>query len=181
VVGRHAEVVCIDRVRRSGAELVAALEHAGGSLARSHGVGLRAGVSTICDGMAAVARGYEEARQALAMTRPSGGVVFLGDVSLADFLVSRSEGTVRRIMPAWARSLLVEDERQQGVLVATVTAYLDADLNLSRAAERLCVHHNTVQYRLKKVAALTGKNVRRFHDLVEILTAIRLARSSPDP
>jgi DNA-binding PucR family transcriptional regulator len=49
-----------------------------------------------------------------------------------------------------------------------------ADLSVERAARALFVHPNTVRYRLRRLAKLTGLDVARFYDLVELLTAIRL-------
>ena len=44
-------------------------------------------------------------------------------------------------------------------------------------AQRLTVHPNTVHYRLGRVATLTGRDPRRFDDLAELLTALRLLGS----
>jgi DNA-binding PucR family transcriptional regulator len=44
------------------------------------------------------------------------------------------------------------------------------------AAERLCVHPNTVSYRLEKIHRLVGRDPTRFSDLHEIVTWTRLLR-----
>jgi DNA-binding PucR family transcriptional regulator len=61
--------------------------------------------------------------------------------------------------------------------VQTLRAYADSGLNVSRTAQRLTVHPNTVHYRLGRVATITGQDPRRFDDLAELLTALRLLAS----
>ena len=42
------------------------------------------------------------------------------------------------------------------------------------AAERLQVHPNTAQYRLRRIEERTGRNPRRIADLLDLLVAIAL-------
>ncbi|MEJ1938256.1 helix-turn-helix domain-containing protein, partial [Nostoc sp. NIES-2111] len=61
-----------------------------------------------------------------------------------------------------------------------------SDLNAKVAAERLHVHVNTAYYRLDRIAARTGRDMRKLADIQELLIAIRLLlgrrpeRISPD-
>ena len=52
--------------------------------------------------------------------------------------------------------------------VATVHAFAQADLNVSRAAATLHGHPDTVRYRLERIAAETGHDPRTFRGLVEL-------------
>jgi DNA-binding PucR family transcriptional regulator len=70
---------------------------------------------------------------------------------------------------------------QDGTLAATLRAYADCDMNVARAAERLVVHPNTVHYRLRRAAETTGRDPRRFGELLELLLALRLGESSNNP
>jgi sugar diacid utilization regulator len=179
VVPRHDEIVAIlpVYVRRGPAEIRDALERAAEVLLRSHRVRLRAGVSSVCEGLSELGRGYGEAAGAL---RHAGGgthqadaaVVAFQDIALADYLASAADDTARRLIPAGTRRLLEGDP--SGTLAETLRAYAACDLNVARTAERLTVHPNTVHYRLGRVAALTGRDPRRFEDLSEMLTALRL-------
>jgi sugar diacid utilization regulator len=176
VVPRHDEVVAIlpVYVRRGPTEIRAALEQAAGALFRSQRVRLRAGVSSVCDGLSELARGYGEAARALRHAGDDAAVVALQDVALLDYLASDADDTARRLIPAGARQLAEADRDQSGALVRTLRAYADCDLNVARTAQRLTVHPNTVHYRLGRVATLTGRDPRRFDDLSELLTALRL-------
>ena len=50
----------------------------------------------------------------------------------------------------------------------TVHAFAAADLNVTRAADALHVHPNTVRYRLDRIAGETGIDPRTFAGLVEL-------------
>jgi sugar diacid utilization regulator len=179
VVPRHEEVVAVlpVYVRRGPVELRAALERAAGTLARTHRVRLRAGLSSVCSGLSELGRGYGEAGRALRHAGDEPAVVGLQDIALLDYLASSADDTARRLVPAGARRLLEADGNRAGTLVETLRAYAACDLNVARAAQRLTVHPNTVHYRLGRVATLTGRDPRRFDDLTELLTALRLLGS----
>jgi sugar diacid utilization regulator len=79
------------------------------------------------------------------------------------------------------RTFLDEDRARGDALTQTIRAVAAADLNLRVAAERLQVHPNTAQYRLRRIEERTGRNPRRIADLLELLVAIALddARGAP--
>jgi sugar diacid utilization regulator len=183
VVPRHGEVTAVlpVYVRRGPRDLSAALGLAAERLQRSHGVELRAGVSAVCSGLGEVARAYAEARGALRHAPPVGAVA-LEEVRLFDYLAERADAGAERLVTAAVQRLAEADMRQAGALASTLRAYADCDLNVARTAERLVVHPNTVHYRLRRVADLSGRDPRRFDDLVELLTSLKLlARDAPSP
>lgn len=176
VVARHGEVLAVMPVyvRRGPSAIAAELGRMAEGLARSHGVGLRAGVSSVCAGLADIPRGYSEAHSAWRQAGPDAPVVALAEIPLFDHLAAGADEAARRLILARTAALAQADARQGGALAATLRAYADADLNVARAAQRLVVHPNTVHYRLRRVEALTGRDPRRFADLVELIAALRL-------
>ena len=86
----------------------------------------------------------------------------------------RADDTARWLVDARLRAFLDEDRARGGVLIATVRAFADANLNLRLAAGRLQVHPNTAQYRLRRIEERTGRNPRRIADLLDLLVAIEL-------
>jgi DNA-binding PucR family transcriptional regulator len=67
------------------------------------------------------------------------------------------------------------------LLVDTLDAYLDVGGVLEACARRLFVHPNTVRYRLRRVAELTGRAPSDPRDALVLRVALavgRLARSS---
>ena len=175
VVPRHDEVVAIlpVYVRRGPPEIRGALERALETLARTHGVVARAGVSSVCSGLSELARGYGEAGRALRHAGADSPVVALQDIGLLDYLAAGADDTAERLVPAGARRLLA-DGGKAGSLTQTLRAYAACDLNVARTADTLTVHPNTVHYRLSRIATMTGRDPRRFDDLTELLTALRL-------
>src|SRR6266545_4182677 len=103
-----------------------------------------------------------------------GGVVALPRLSPFDYLALRADETARWLVDARLRAFLDEDRARGGVLIDTVRAFADASLNLRLAAERLQVHPNTAQYRLRRIEQRSGRNPRRMADLLDLLVAIRL-------
>ena len=59
-------------------------------------------------------------------------------------------------------------------LLQTLKVFLDQDCVSSQAAERLAVHRNTLAYRLDKIQALTGLDLHRFDEAVQLRLALLL-------
>jgi DNA-binding PucR family transcriptional regulator len=115
-----------------------------------------------------------EARTALESVAGGDGVVALPRLSPFDYLALRADETARWLVDPRLRAFLDEDRARGGVLIDTVRAFADASLNLRLAAERLQVHPNTAQYRLRRIEQRSGRNPRRMADLLDLLVAIRL-------
>ena len=84
------------------------------------------------------------------------------------------DGTARRLVNPRLRAFLDEDRERGRVLTATIQALAAADLNVRLAAERLQVHPNTAQYRVRRIEERTGRNPRHIADLLDLLVAIAL-------
>ena len=66
-------------------------------------------------------------------------------------------------------------------LVQTVGAYIDSGFNLTRSSEVLHVHPNTVMYRLRRVAELSGRDPHDPDDLLILFLALKVAELNPPP
>ena len=175
VVVRQGEIVAVPAIGASGdvAETCACLEAAHERL-RLAGMPLAMGIGTVADGVAELPRAYAEARAALEGVDDDGGVAALPRLSPFGYLALRAEDTARRLVDPRVRTFLDEDRARGGVLTATIRAFADADLNMRLAAERLQIHPNTAQYRLRRIEERTGRSPRRFADLFDLLVAISL-------
>jgi sugar diacid utilization regulator len=58
------------------------------------------------------------------------------------------------------------DKKHGTELVTTLQIYLQENGNSIQAAKKLFIHKNTLIYRLKKLEAITGKNVDKMHDRI---------------
>lgn len=65
-------------------------------------------------------------------------------------------------------------------LLATLTAYLEAG-NAVAAAERCHVHAQTLRYRLRRIAKLTGRDLDQGWHRFALYTAVRAAAIGPNP
>jgi hypothetical protein len=137
------------------------------------------GISTLHDRLADVPAAYTEACLAVEPLRETGGVLALGGLGVADYLILRAgDKTAWRLVPPAVRCFIEDDLDQGGVLSDTLLAYVASDLSVKLAAERLYVHPNTAHYRLSRIEERTGLSVRRLADVLLLMIAIRLQRRS---
>ncbi|MFD1815872.1 PucR family transcriptional regulator [Rhodococcus gannanensis] len=120
-----------------------------------------------------VPQAYVHAQEILDVARRYGhssGTVGLRDVALEYQLTRPTSAS-----PVLA-ALLSPLDAHPGVL-ETLEAYLDAGCDRAAVADALHVHPNTVVYRLRKVAALTGLDVSSAPDVVRLVAALAARRS----
>jgi len=128
---------------------------------------LAAGISLPVAALEQLPRAHLEARRALALA-PAGGVLRLADLSLFDYLLAGADDTAQRLGPEGL-------DRVEAPLRETLLAYAGCDLNVGATARRLHLHPNTVHYRLRSIERLTGRDVRRLGDVIDLVAAVRLA------
>jgi DNA-binding PucR family transcriptional regulator len=88
--------------------------------------------------------------------------------------VARADETALRIIPSSARQLARSPHTDHRLLVDTLLACADAELNIAATSEALSVHPNTVNYRLRKMGQRLGRDLSRFSELVEVLAWFRV-------
>lgn len=76
--------------------------------------------------------------------------------------------------------LLDHDREHRTDLITTLTAYLACSGSWSRCAAELHLHVNTVRYRIERIEAMTGRDLRRLDDQTDLLLALRLP-AAPTP
>jgi PucR-like helix-turn-helix protein len=173
-VARRGEIVLVRAVGEDErAAPAAALARACGRLQETRGLTLGVGVSTVQD-VAGLGGAYREASLALGRMAGTGGVLSLPDLSAFEFLTLRDSDVARRLIAPEVERFVREDRESGGMLIRTLLAYVEADLNVKAAAEKLLIHVNTAHHRLGRIEEKTGRNLRRVPDLVDLLIAIRL-------
>ncbi|AUG81703.1 transcriptional regulator [Kitasatospora sp. MMS16-BH015] len=116
-------------------------------------------------GVAAAARLVGEIRELAAGAGRGPGLHLLDDV-LLEYQLSRP-GPARDRLAARLTPLLQRPE-----LLDTLRAFLGAGLDRRQAAARLQVHPNTVDYRLRRAAELTGLDAARGPDQLTLRAAL---------
>jgi sugar diacid utilization regulator len=178
-VARREEIVVVCAIGEREAQVLAApLQRAWNRLA-DDGTVLAIGVSTPQSASTGLGAAYRDALAAIELLPADGGVLFLPDVRLFDFLTMRPDETALRLVRPHIRRFVEEDAAGGGALIKTLLEYVAADMNARVAAERLFVHVNTAYQRLERIAEKTGLDLRRFADVQELLAAIKLLRAKP--
>ncbi|WP_446034334.1 PucR family transcriptional regulator, partial [Streptomyces olivaceus] len=137
--------------------------------------GLRIGVGSPVDGLAAVGDARRLADTALEICPEAGGTVRLADQLPAALVVSSPE-LGRALAERVLGPLLRLEPADREVLLDTLTTWLDCDGSAQRAGERLYCHRNTVLNRLRRCEQLTGRSLSRPADVVEISLSLTTRR-----
>jgi hypothetical protein len=141
--------------------------------------GMRVGIGSAVEGLAAVGEARRLADTALRLCPEPGGTVRLTDhlpealvvscPELGALLVERAFGPLAHLEPADAE-----------VLVETLAAWIACDGSAQRAGKRLFCHRNTVLNRLRRYEQLTGRFLSRPADLIETALALTARRLLAD-
>jgi GAF domain-containing protein len=137
------------------------------------------GISSVCRGQDAFADGFAEAQQALLGTivlRGGPAVLTYEDLGAYKYLLRVAvDGGIRdATVDAVAR--LAEYDAQRGAqLVATLEEFLRRHGNISATSEALFVHPNTLRQRLRRIAELSGLDLRK-DDWLMIEIAVKMVK-----
>lgn len=138
---------------------------------------IRMGVSQPMTRAAQGRAAYREALYAAALAHDGKRIVCIANVPLSDLAIERGDLDIRRLLPAWLPRWRELPDAARSDLEKTLTAFADSNLHVRAAAEIIGVHPNTIGFRLTKIEDITGLSPRRYHDLTEIRTALRLAEA----
>lgn len=133
-------------------------------------------------GRRAIATAYAEAREAVDIAVGmgiQGRAVTLDDV-LVDHMV-RSSPHAQRILRDTLQPLIDYDRDHRAELLPTLRAYVDSGANLTRSAAVLTVHANTVVYRLRRIATVSGRDPTLMHDLQILFLALKVQELTSSP
>jgi DNA-binding PucR family transcriptional regulator len=125
----------------------------------------------------ALAGALEEARFAHRVARAATtpvSVVTSDEVASHVLLLATLPDDVRRTYTHRVLGPVLEhDRRTHADLLATLQEFLACDGSWSRAAEALHLHVNTVRYRIERVEQLTGRDLSRLEDRVDVFLALK--------
>ncbi|CAL9337314.1 PucR family transcriptional regulator [Streptomyces sp. enrichment culture] len=140
--------------------------------------GLRIGVSSAVEGLAAVGGARALADTALGLCPATGGTVRLTD-HLPAALVMSSPDLGAALTDRLLGPLAELEPADADVLLDTLATWLACDGSAQRASRRLYCHRNTVLNRLRRYEQLTGRSLSRPSDLVEVTLALTAHRLLP--
>jgi DNA-binding PucR family transcriptional regulator/putative methionine-R-sulfoxide reductase with GAF domain len=137
----------------------------------------RVGVSSPCAGAGNFAAGFEEARHALLGTtvlRGAAPVLTYDELGPYKYLLRMSLDSGVRDAHRDAVARLADYDRERSTqLLPTLEEFLRRRGNISATADALYIHQNTLRQRLRRVAELTGLDLRR-EDWLMVEIAVKL-------
>lgn len=139
---------------------------------------LAVGVSEPATGAAALCRAVVEARHAhrTAVQRAT-PIAVVSSAELSSHLVLLAEMPADRQRTFRSRLVgpLDEYDRERGAdLVRTLETFLACAGSWTRCAERMHVHVNTLRYRVQRIEQITGRDLGRFEDRVDLFLALAM-------
>jgi GAF domain-containing protein len=137
------------------------------------------GLSSVCRGAASYAAGFDEARDAalgIAVLRRAPGVMAYEELGAYKYLLRIAvEGGVRDTTVE-AISKIADYDLQRGAsLLSTLEEFLHRRGSISATSEALYVHPNTLRQRLRRIAELTGLDLRT-EDWLLVEIAVKMVK-----
>lgn len=139
------------------------------------------GVSQARAGVAGLRVGFFEAGHA-AGAGP--GVHRAAPLSAMGLLLGHLDLPMQDVGQALLEPLLTHDARHGADLVRTLRSYLAHDGQAAATASDLVLHRNTLRYRLQQIERLTGRDLGRLTDRIELwfaLATLGWDPGAPDP
>ncbi len=134
--------------------------------------GPRVGVSDLARGGDGLLSGLAAAR-AVAATLASAGVAGPDQLCSHTLLLAAVPPRLREAYRDRVLGPLLEHDRvHRTELVRTLAAYLECSGSWSKCAARMHLHVNTLRYRMERIAALTGRDLRDLTDQADLLLAL---------
>ena len=82
------------------------------------------------------------------------------------------EDVAKRFCSNILGNILTYDKNHDNNMLKTLEVYLLTGRNATESAERLYIHRNTMNYRIKQISQLTNKDLTKAEDRFELLAAI---------
>lgn len=139
---------------------------------RSFGVTCAIGIGSLSRAQSETKISYEAAKQACEASRNTPDrEIFAFDLYDMDLLVSTLDRHYKqRIYNYTFREY--KTDAQIAESVSLLQAYIDTNRSISKTADALFLHKNTVQFRLGKICELTGYDPRNTRDLTFLYTIV---------
>ncbi len=139
------------------------------------------GISTIVESLKDLAKAYKEARIALEVGKvfdTERNVISYNNLGIGRLIyqlpTTLCEAFLQEVFKKGSLESL--ESRDDDTQMKTVRAFFDNDLNVSKTAESLYVHRNTLVYRLEKIRKLTGLDLREFDHAVTLKVALMVRK-----
>jgi sugar diacid utilization regulator len=141
---------------------------------RAHDTELFCGLSTPRSSLARVPAAFDQAVLAVSRASLTQPVVSLAELPVVQNLLLGATATMRALLTGMAEDIDLDGRETAAGMRTTLHAFADASMNLTRAAEALHVHPNTLRYRLRRIHERSGRNPHDFNDLIDLVCLLDL-------
>jgi len=126
----------------------------------------------ICDNLSLIWKSYNEATLTLQIIKRDGNKVgHYTDYIIHNMLINFQEG--REYLENIIKPLKLHDEETNDELIKTLKEYFNSFGNITKAAEKLFIHRNTLGYRIKKAKEILGYDLD-YNKMLEICLAFKV-------
>ena len=152
-------------VEKAAAKLYGALKH-------QYSIPVVIGVGEECADHTGIPLSLKQARTAaeIGVRTQSGDGVCWHDRMTLERIVASFSPEIRPILQNGILDKLL-DAGEEGLL-ETLQVYFEQDASVADTAQKLFIHRNTLQYRFRQIKELTGYDIHRIDDLVQLRLAV---------
>lgn len=140
--------------------------------------GLQAGLSALFNNILYLHKAYHQAQKALELgsrLRNFKRLFHYTDYRIYHLLTLAGNNCSLTDLAHQAPLELKEYDAQKGTsLYQTLYIYLDTDNNIIHSAEKLFIHRNTMNQRLKKISEITGLDFENFEECVQVYLTYKI-------
>ena len=130
------------------------------------------GVSRECGNYLNYSEGYQQALTAIEIgkrTEREEGIYHYERMCLGRIVFGLT-AEVRPILQEAVINRLISAQKIS--LLDTLRVYFDQNMNVSATADALYIHRNTLQYRFKQIKDITGYDIRKADDMIQLRLAV---------
>ncbi|MBS4201898.1 helix-turn-helix domain-containing protein [Bacillus sp. FJAT-49732] len=121
-----------------------------------------------------MANGYEQAERALKVALKTNDIVCEEDLRLELCLEEISPASCEKFTERILQGVIHNEE-----LLETFYMYFEKNMSIKLTAEALHIHINTLHYRIKKLENITGLDLKKVPDIVNLYLALRFLYEHP--
>jgi carbohydrate diacid regulator len=136
------------------------------------------GIGEYHEGIRGLNKSFKEATQALDVgTRleGAGDIYYINDLGIGRLLAEIRNNTQREII----RNTFYSTKDKRGkkmndILLDTLKSFFDNNLSISKTAQAIYAHRNTLLYRLRRIKEITGLDPKKFDDAMQLRMALKM-------
>ncbi|TET08862.1 MAG: transcriptional regulator CdaR [Candidatus Atribacteria bacterium] len=136
------------------------------------------GIGEYHEDVRGLSKSFKEATQALDVGAKLGGagdIYHINDLGIGRILAEIKKDTQQEIIKeTFYSSKEVRGRKINETLLETLKAFFDNNLSISKTAQVIYVHRNTLLYRLRRVKEITGLDPKKFDDAVQLRMALKM-------